>query len=254
MIFPPGADPLGTAAWNAYLRLNRAYRDPFELLASRYREAVEHLGEEVSEDPFLGSPDTALVHHLMGLYLMGPIEFGDEAGLLDRFYEIASVALRGEAINTIGQGLDEEVSLGGELVDRLRALFEQRRAAVQRGSDPSELQGFAWWFRSPVFDPAWAFPELRAVVEAGGSVEPDHVVAERLAMLAPEYALDAISSLALLIDSNTREWFAVGSRDEIRTIVGSALGAGGEAESQARDVINRLVARGYTEFQDLLLR
>jgi len=63
-----------------------------------------------------------------------------------------------------------------------------------------------------------------------------------------------VRTLELLIESGTRPWFVLGARDEIDTILATALAADGDPVARGRDVVNRLVARGHTEFERLLER
>jgi hypothetical protein len=62
------------------------------------------------------------------------------------------------------------------------------------------------------------------------------------------------SSLELLIESGTRPWFVVGARDEIETILVTGLAADGQPAERARDIVNRLVARGHVDYERLLQR
>jgi hypothetical protein len=69
-------------------------------------------------------------------------------------------------------------------------LWEQRLHAVRNSGDENageELRGFAWWFASGKFDPAWSLAQLAAMVDAGGRIQPDHVVAEQLAALRDDH-------------------------------------------------------------------
>jgi len=117
-----------------------------------------------------------------------------------------------------------------------------------------ELRGFAWWFASGKLDPAWSLEQLAAVVDAGGRIHPDHLVAERLAALREEHLSAVLSALDLLIESGTRPWFVVGARDEIETVLVAGLAANGEAADRAREIVNKLVARGHVDYERLLQR
>jgi hypothetical protein len=139
----------------------------------------------------------------------------------------------------------------------LRALWERRLQAVRDAHDPDageELRGYAWWFASGRFDPGWSLAQLEAMLRAGGRVEADHLVAERLAALRGAHPLEVVRALELLVETGTREWFVFGAREEITAILTDALTTGGAAESYARDLTNRLVARGHRDFERLLQR
>jgi hypothetical protein len=254
-IFPLADDNrLWRSAWHAYLRFNRAYDNALQLLGAQYRCGVDELERAGDDDTFLGNTGEALIGHLMTFYARGLITFGDDTGLLDRFYEIASVERRTEAIDSIGTGVMNEDALSDAVAGRLRALFERRLAAVADGADGEELRGFAWWFASGKFDDEWSLTQLQALLNAGGRVHPDHVVADRLAALRGDRLVEVVRALELLIERGTRQWFVLGARDEIVAILADALAAGGEAENRSRDIVNRLVARGYRDFDNLLPR
>lgn len=253
VIFPlEGDDRLWRAAWHSYLRFNRAYDNALRLLGRQYLRGLAELERADDDDTFLGNAGEALVNHLMTFYARGLIAFGDDTGLLDRFYEVASVERRAEAIDSIGTGVMNEDGLTDSVTARLSALFERRLAAVAGGTDGEELRGFAWWFASGKFDDEWSLTQLQALLNAGGRVHPDHIVADRLAALRGNHLVEAVRTLELLIEGGTRQWFVLGARDEIIAILADALAAGGEAENRARDIVNRLVARGYRDFENLL--
>ena len=238
------------AAWHTYVRANRAWVSAFRLLGDQYRRGVEELDVEDPEDDHLGRVGEALAAHLMSLYAMGEIELDGE--LLARFYELASVERRAEALEAIGRGLEGDNPPPEEAAARLRALFERRLEHVRAGGDGEELRGFAWWFSSGALGDEWSLGRLRDLLEAGGRIHPDHVVAARLAEIRGEHLLAAIDLIERLIETGTRSWFVLGAREHINAIVADGLAAGGEAEARARDVIGRLVARGHRDFGDLL--
>jgi hypothetical protein len=249
-IFPPDDDRLWRAAWHMYLRANRAYLSTVRLLHEQYRRGVEDLGVADTVDDLLGNVGDALGAHVMTLYAVGEIALGD-GGLLDRFYALASVERRAEALESIGRGLEGN-DLPVETAARFRVLFEARLEYVRAGGNGEELRGFAWWFASGAFDDDWSLRGLRDLLEVGGRIHPDHVVASRLAAMRSEHLLEAVDLIERMIETGTREWFVVGARDDIATVLADGLAAGGEAEARARDVVGRLVARGHRDFERLL--
>ncbi len=256
-IFPaePELANLWRAAWNSYVRLNRLWPTAYELLGDQYRRAISELESPSSDDQLLGDSGEALVTHLMSLYWQGLIDFGSNDGLLDDFYARASVERRAQALEALGHGLVDAGALAEDGARRLRALWQRRLAAVQESGNPdaaAELRGYAWWFGSGHLEPDWALAQLRMMLESGGRVEADHVVAERLALLRSSHPLAVVRALELLVETGTREWFVLGSREEITAILTEALAAGGESEARARDLTNRLVARGHREYNELL--
>ncbi len=255
-IFAADAERLWRAAFESYLYFNGVWENVFRLLIDQYRRAIELLAGEVEDQAVLGDIGTALVNHLMTALRHGMVSFADESGLLELFYERASPERRAEAIESIGHGLDRE-EVSDEMAARVRDLWERRLAAVQASDADDaavELRGFAWWFASGKLDAAWSLDQLIATVEAGGRIHPDHLVAERLAALRSEHLPAVLRALELLIEAGTRPWFALGARNEIESILVSGLAADGEPAERARDIVNRLVARGHIDYQRLLQR
>jgi hypothetical protein len=247
-IFPADDERLWRAAWRTYLRADHAYVSTFRLLPDQYRRGVDEL-EASDGDDLLGDTGQALIAHLMTLFAIGEIEL--DGDLLGRFYEIAGVERRAQAIEAIGHGL-KRGELPEDVAARFKRLFEARLEYVRASGDAEELRGFAWWFASGEFDADWSLAKLRELLAVGARIHPDHLVAERLAEIRRDHLAEAIALIELMIETGTRQWFVIGAREHITAIVADALAAGGQIESRARDVVNRLVARGHRDFEALL--
>jgi hypothetical protein len=257
-IFPAEPERRWRAAWNSYLLFNKVWQNAFRLLVEQHRRGIDDLSAGIGEnDGLLGDVGEALVNHLMTAYRYGMVDLGDDSGLLEHFYEVAALERRAEAFESVGHGLMGDAELTEEMAMRLRAVWERRLDAVRHSDDSragEELRGFAWWFASGKLEPAWSLQQLAAAIEVGGRIHPDHLVAERLAALRSEHVPAVLRALELLIESGTPPWFVLGARNEIETILATALAADGEPAARGRDIVNRLVARGHTEFERLLER
>jgi hypothetical protein len=249
-VFPIEDERLWRAAWESFVTHHHTHDKLLEVLEPAYLRAVEEISAEKSEER-LNDPDEHLVAHLVSYYVSGSIDFGDNS-LLDRFYEKASTERRSQAISILGTSMEVLAPLEEEGEARLRALAERRLEAVEGGADPDELAGFAWWFSSGEFDTGWSLDFLRRALRAGCHPHPDHVIAERLVGLRGDNVVERIEILHLMVERGAREWFVLGSRERIETILREGLASGGEATSRARDLINVLVARGNLDFADLL--
>jgi hypothetical protein len=249
-IFPIEDEGLWRAAWESLVMRHRAHEKLLEVLGANYRRAIEGISTEKPEER-LNDPDEALVAHLVSYYLWGSIDF-DADSLLTQFYERASIERRSQAISILGTSMEALSPLGEEGEARLKALVERRLTAVEGGADADELAGFAWWFSSGEFDTDWSLDFLRRALEAGCHPHPDHVIAERLAQLAGQSVIERIEILRLMVERAARDWFVVGSREQIETILREGFVSGGQAMSKARDLVNVLVARGNLDFADLL--
>ena len=251
-IFPIEDEGLWRAAWEGFVMSHRPHEKLLEVLGANYRRAIEGISTEKPEER-LNDPDDELVAHLVSYYLSGSIDFGADS-LLAQFYERASIERRCQAISILGTSMESQSPLGEEGEARLKVLVERRLTAVEGGAGADELAGFAWWFSSGEFDADWSLDFLRRALEAGCQPHPDHVIAERLAQLAGENVIERIEILRLMVERGARDWFVIGSRERIVAILLEGLASGGQAMSQARDLINVLVARGNLDFADLLGR
>jgi hypothetical protein len=246
-----GERRLWRAAWESYVQRSQGHPTLLELLEPQYRQALEEMTAAKAEEQ-LNDPDEALVAHLMSYYLSGTIDFEDADGLMSRFYTVASLERRERAITVIGTSLEAITPLNQDVEARLRKLVERRLEDVRNGADPSELQGFAWWFAAGEFEAEWSLAYLRRLLDAGGTVHPDHMVAEQLAKLSRANPLEAVEILQLLVEGAARDWFVIGARDSIEAILRGALADDGNAKARARDLINVIVARGNLDFIKLL--
>lgn len=252
MIFPLAGDRqrLGLVAWDGYLQHNGVFDSAIERLHPQYAAAVERLarGEAVDDDL-----RDQLIGHLIYLYVTDKTAL--DGDLFGPFFADTPVEVRGKLIESIGIDLMNAETLPEERLERLRRLWEARlAAAIGAGGDAlRELRGFAWWFASGMFSDEWSLTQLAELLEAGGTVDFDHVVIERLAVLRVAQLAGVIRALAALIDVTDEPWFVLGSRDEIRDTLRAGLDADEEAvREKARAATNRLVARGHPEFGELL--
>jgi hypothetical protein len=262
-IFPRDAslEALRRAAWDSYLLFNPAYRDAYELLTEHYRDTIAGLAEHRTAQP----PDRvdnetreALIGHVLGLYVHGRV--GLESGsLIELFFGHAPVGMRAQLIEAAGE-IANANQPPPQTLERLQRLWEWRMRTLRarEHADLEELEGFGWWFGSGRFDEDWAFTQLHDLLTLEGAVQPDHTVAERLAALRHEHLAQVVTCLSLLIDAThrhaaQRSWFVTGARDEIRAILEDGIRADDpETRRRARATVNRLIARGHTQFGELL--
>jgi hypothetical protein len=84
-------------------------------------------------------------------------------------------------------------------------------------------------------------------------IEPDHMVVERLSLLAADMPRQDVECLRLIVEGDTEGWRVHSWREHARTILATAIqGTDAGARQAAVDLVHRLGARGYFEFRDLL--
>jgi hypothetical protein len=120
-IFPVGDERRRWAAFHSYLYFNNVWETAFRLLVEEHRQAIDELAAVGAAEPVLGDVGLALVNHLMTAYRYGMADFDDATGLLERFYERASIQRRAQAVDSLGRALDEG-ELTDEMAERLKGL------------------------------------------------------------------------------------------------------------------------------------
>jgi hypothetical protein len=224
-----------------------------ELLREEYARSVSLLGSPTLEDR--GKPEERLGEHLLTYYWHGKLDLHDP--LLDEFFSRASDTVRGHSLSYLGRSLrNADGPISPDVIQRLKALWEWR---VELSSRPKpedhieEMSAFGWWFVSNQLDEAWALHQLEASLKISGKVDIDHEVVGRLADLAPNYPNIAVRCLRLMIEGAREAWRIHHWSGHAESVLSAGLRSGDEDANQtARAVINRLAARGFLQFGQLL--
>jgi hypothetical protein len=255
----PSQEPLRElrrAAWETYVVSQFFYDGVFEMLHEEYEHAVQQLSSSPSEEWWQGHSEERLVEHLMARYWQGKLNPENAEDLLAQFYDAAPDELRAHAVEFFTRHLhNPEVEVFEEILTRLQALWEMRLRSIpevvpdHRGK---ELGAFAELFASGKFDKRWALEQLSEVVSLGGEVDLDQDVLEYLASCAPDMPLLTVRCLEGLIEETGKDWRISVRRETIREILYAAIQSSDvDAWQEAKEVANRLVAYGYSDFQDL---
>lgn len=250
------------AAWESYINFSGgAYNNAFDLLYEEYCYAVEQINVGFVEPQNLTHTNEMLAQHLMTFYWRGKLTFDDPKRLLSRFFDLASDALRGCALEFVGRSLNlTKNEIESEVLSWLQLLWKKRLETACNSAEPSsytnELAAFGWWFSSKKFDDYWAIEQIKQILQLTGKVNPDYSVLERLASLANTMVLDSIKCLELMIKSNQHgEWVTYSSHDETNTILCKAIQSNNEeAKKAAEEIIHSLGRRGNWQYRGLLPR
>lgn len=252
---------LWQAAWSTYITFCMPYDNAFQLLVRVYGRAVTRLSPTPQAARDILGADKRLAEHLMVLYWRGKLPLGDPDGLLARFYEAASPALRGEALEFVGRSLraSHDEAIPAAIVARLRALWEWRltvaRSSGHREEFTQELEQFGWWFASGKLDEDWALSQMLEVVDTWKSVQPMHLVAQKLCETAERRPLESVRVLAGIVEADKKGWRLPGFRKEARSILAMALASGDQkATERTRELVHYLGERGHFDFGELLRR
>jgi hypothetical protein len=244
------------AAWETYLIYVPVYNEPFNVLREQYLEAVENLGSAERESGRRNDRDELLAEQLMVCYLRELLKKEDE--LLVQFWEKASPELRGHALEFLGRSLlNEKDEPDARTAKALADLWNARLVEAEKTADKAgyqkEMAAFGWWFASGKFDPKWSSEQFLKALEISGEINSDHLIMQRMTEAVKTLPRESITILEKIIDKERRGWIILGSEGELRSILETALHAPEpEAQQCAKALINKLMARGYTQFEDLL--
>lgn len=206
----------------------------------------------------LGNPDVKLTHHLMTLYWRGTLELTETNGLLMLFFNKANDTLRAQALAFVGRTLQ---GVKGEVSQEVKARFmtlwtwrlEVANASNLKNPFNEELSAFGDWFVSKKFDECWAINQLEEALKLTGWAEPDRQVVEYMAELATRMPLLVVRCFSLMTDNERPRWFLDAWGQSPRTILATAINSDDStAREAAIEEVNRLGARGYLGFRDLL--
>jgi len=259
-IFPLGQfeSRLYCAAWNTFMLYAPAYNDSFDVLKDQYCEAISNLGKIDKVRRRYIDRDKRVAEHLMLFYCRGRIELNDN--LLKEFWTKANDKLRGHALGFIGRSLNSDnATIDQKLLERMETLWESRLSAAKSTGNKSEyveeMSSFGWWFASGKFEERWSNERYLEALEIGKNIQSDYHVMERLVETVKTSPVEAVKILSKLVLTNQPGWVILGNRDEINTVLASALQSSeSAAQQEAKDLINRLVARGNLDLSKLLAK
>lgn len=250
----------GWAAWNSFLFYNKPHSVFYKMLSEQYSYAVAQATtleqpQDSSEKPF-----ARLGQHLVVLYGHGVLgETPEEAidsddGVIRRLVTETHPSIRSQAIEFIGQmmnGTTEKLPKNVEL--RFQHLWEMywRVVGEKDAVDDQTSGAFGRWFSSGVFDTQWSLDQLEMFVRVVPKPEPDHMILERLVEVANVNPEQCARIVGCMVDGDDEHWRVSSWESEAKAVLLTALAAGGEAKSEALQVIDRLGRAGYLNFEEL---
>lgn len=249
---PPMAH--GWAAWNAFLVWVGPHIEFYRIFKEQFSYAVAQAAQVNLTERTREQPMNRLGEHLMILYGRGQLGLDEDEGLLRRFLTESNPDIRRHAIGFIGRSLGGDEGIPGEVVNRFKALWKvywEGPGKRDAGEKPDALL-FGTWFSSGQFPEQWALEQLENYVDITRTPEPDHSIAEQLARIAQADIVRAVRILDKMVRGDWEGWRIHGWLGSARQILEMAMRAGGDARTQAEQVINYLGRRGHSDFGELL--
>src|SRR5690606_27419539 len=119
----------------------------------------------------------------------------------------------------------------------------------------AELLAFSWWFVSGKLDPKWSIEQMKLALTLTDNpkvVLADGIVAQ-LSLLSDKLSQEVVECLDIVVERTKELWKIDIWQDEIRTILVTGLNSSELVVPQKSTAfINKLAARGYLKFADLL--
>ncbi len=257
-IFPLHADSARflDAAWETYLVYSRPNGNVLKLLRAQYERAIKglsdhnrrHRGAEI---------ENHLIGHLVTFYAWGLLDLGEQEGLLKRFYACADDRQRGLLLDVAGRTMKEgPPEIPSDVMERLKALWSWRLAAARKGFVPEfrrEMAAFGRWFVSGKLDADWALHQLRESLRLAGTTDPDYLVVEELVDLYRRRPAEALDCIELMVKGAGPGFGIHDWKRRVHPILKEAMRSdAAPIKGSAERIIHRLIARGHTEFKEIL--
>ena len=253
LIFPadPGQRALLDAASDAYLAGATVTRETWLLLAGTYGVMAgrAHPSGQGRAEKFRAS---YLGAHLITALWHGWPGAESHGGLMRQFYAGVSPEVASELMWLIGNSLRSAQTPDPTLITRLMSFWEFRVTAVRNGADADELKEFGCWFASGHFAATWSLRQLLTALTHADGINAEGAVLSRLADLAPDQIQTSLTALEQIISTITEPWRLGRSRDDIRRIMNTAVGAGPTAVQTATKIVSILLLEHGIDLRDIL--
>jgi len=241
------------AAWETYIVFCHPYDNILDVIKNEYAAAIERVdGSEEFE-----KAEEGLSEHIMTYAYRGKVNIDDPKDLFILFFAKAPLSLRKISIEFLGRVLhNSEGEVPKKIKEQFKRIWEKRvefHKEGKQGDEIQELNGFGWWYASGKLDEPWALEQLILSLKMGALPDPEQFVIDRLEKSVSAYPRLVAQALILIIEGSEDEWLITGSKEEIRKIAEVVYNSFDTiTKKTGRDLINRLVAKGYLEVRSLL--
>lgn len=255
LLLPPGenAAALRKATWDAYVSYGRLNLSMLDLLKGEYAKSIELITGANSATR--NDPEERLGQHLLIFYLKDRLAIDDP--MIVRFFENTDDHARAKVTADVGQDLRRITGPYDEdMAERNRSLWDWRIRTAESGRAEDcreEMTSFGWTFASGKLGDDWGLLRLETVLLMTGQAELDHLVAERLAVVASADPLSSLRCFGLMVDGAKESWQIQHWAPSLEAVLQAGLTSGDRNASEAANaLINKLAARGFLHFAKIL--
>jgi hypothetical protein len=235
------------AAWGSYVGYCSAYDVVYPALSRKYERAVAEINAKWSIEMAHTDPQKRLAEHLVAYYWRGLLP----QKLLQQFFHKASEPIQEHGLEVIGRSLDAPSAPSGQVLDRLRDLYEWLlRRKKMRPSPQPQFAAFGYWFASGIFESNWSLRALRTSLQMAGDIEAAEKVLERMKGLVKENSGLVLECLAILVSQDQELWQIDSWQEHIHQILSSVEEPISEdSKKWMSEIANRMGEMGYLQFR-----
>lgn len=251
-------DQLGRAAFDAYVMFNPVRKEALKILGDVFMKQLPRLITPPLDDGksrYDGLEN--LTQHLALHYWYTDMGLSGDS-MMSILLKTADKKYIKELANFIGFRLYKNKDPEIEEV-QLKKLLELWEAIVRlTKEDPAKLEAleeFGTWFASGKFDPKWSLEQLAYAASKAGEIDLDFAALEFMETLVEKYPEGSLKALSAMVDGARERWAVSSWNKNATAIIKEAYGSKDDTVKQeAVNLANKLVAKGYTEYRDIITK
>jgi uncharacterized protein YbaA (DUF1428 family) len=248
-------DALGNAAFDAYVMFNRVHEDAVQILGDVFKRQLPRLATAPSDDG-KGRHDGLenFVQHIALHYWYTDLDLS-EGSIMSTLLETADKKYIKELANFVGFRLYKSKETENE--EHIKKLIELWGKIVELTKNDNTkleaLEEFGTWFASGKFDPKWSLEQLTYAASKAGNINLDFAALEYMEKIAGQYPSESIKALSAMVDGTKERWSVSSWSSNATAIIQAAYNYDDDSIKQsAKDLANKLVAKGYTEYRNII--
>ncbi len=235
---------------------NRVHEDALQILGDVFKRQLPRLATAPSDDG-KGRHDGRenFVQHIALHYWYTDLDLS-EGSIMRTLLETADKKYIKELANFVGFRLYK--SKGTEKEEHIKKLIELWEAIVELTKNDNTkleaLEEFGTWFASGKFDLKWSLEQLTYAASKAGNINLDFAALEYMEKIAGQYPAESIKALSAMVDGTRERWSVSSWSSNATAIIQAACNSGDDSVKQsAKDLANKLVAKGYTEYRNIIV-
>lgn len=249
-------DKLGNAAFDAYIMFNSVHPEALEILGDVFMRQLPRLAiPPVDDGKARHNGLKNFVQHLALHYWHSNMDLSDDS-MMSILLGTADKKYLKELANFVGFRLykSKDTKTEDEHIKKLIELWEAIVVITKNDDTKLEaLEEFGTWFASGKFDPKWSLEQLTYAASKVGNIHLDFAALEYMETLVQQYPAECIKALSAMVDGTRERWSVASWSKNATAIIQAAYNSKNASVKQsAKNLANKLVAKGYTEYRNVI--